>query len=149
MQVIATDLFRLSIPKGFDTIATERVHMRADDTTAPKVNQGPLLSATVYKIKELDTDVYSGKTLQEKFEDSGAYLASTTKRQLDHTKRLATKAYDELVLWGDGQFSLYLFDEHTKNTNPYLENDKVYFAKAGHLNKNALLAYLEKIQNEL
>lgn len=84
-----------------------------------------------------------------RFDDFGVYLASTDHRQIDHTKSLPSENYDELVIWGNRQFSLYLFDEHTTNTNPYLENDKVYFVKSNPLDAATLLTYLGQIRKKL
>lgn len=77
------------------------------------------------------------------------YLASTTQLKLDHSEPLQSEAYDELVIWADGQLSLYLFDENTPNTNPYLANEKVYLVKPDYLNAAALTSYLKEIRKKL
>lgn len=82
------------------------------------------------------------------FDDLGCYLASSTVRHLDHKKSLAAEKYDELVIWGKGQYSLYLFDENRPNANPYLENDKVYFMKH-HLERDLLLSYLKELLEKI
>ncbi|MFS4416641.1 hypothetical protein [Maribacter sp. 2307ULW6-5] len=83
------------------------------------------------------------------FDDLGLYLASTTVRKLDHSEPLPSQAYNELVIWGNGQFSLYLFDENTPNTNPYLLDDKVYLLKPRHLDIRTLQTYLQQIRKKL
>ena len=78
------------------------------------------------------------------FSEYGAYLASSTKF-LDHSNRLPVTDYDNLILWGDGQYNLYLFDEHSNNTNPYLKKERVYVLKPNHLNKDTLSKYLKEV----
>ena len=83
------------------------------------------------------------------FDSFGAFLASSTKYQVDHRIPLETEDYNEMVLWGDGQFTLYLYDERTPTTNSYLKNDKVYFLKSDHLDIKALVKYMKEIRTQL
>lgn len=77
--------------------------------------------------------------------DLGCYLASTTERKLVHSVPLPIEKYNELVIWGKGQYSLYLFDEYVPNVNPYLERDKVYAIKPNHTDTPILMGYLRKL----
>lgn len=83
------------------------------------------------------------------FDDLGCYLTSTTERKFDHSSPLPIEKYNELVIWGKGQWSLYLLDEHTPNTNPYLGTDRVYVIKPVLWDTQTLLAYLKEIQKKL
>ncbi len=85
----------------------------------------------------------------DSFDLFGAYLASTKVRHLNHEIRLPQEDYNELVLWGDGQFSLYLFDGHIESPNANLELGKVYYLKSDHLNKDTLLTYLKALRSKL
>lgn len=82
------------------------------------------------------------------FDNVGAYLSSTPKYH-NHNTRLPTEEYYNLVLWGEGQFYLYLFDEYMENTNPYLGNSNVYFLKSPRLDTAVLMKYLEELKEEL
>jgi hypothetical protein len=79
------------------------------------------------------------------FNDLGCYLASTTEHKLDHSVPLPVEKYNELVIWGKGQYSLYLFDEHMPNVNPYLERDKVYAIKPNDTDTPTLMGYLREL----
>lgn len=83
------------------------------------------------------------------FNDFGAYLASSSVFLTFQTKDIDTAKFDNLVLWGDAQYYIILFDENSaKNTNPYIANNKVYFM-GPHLGTTKYLDYLQLVKSTI
>ena len=69
MKKITTHLFSLEVLDSFEELVTSQISTTVEDKIAEKVVQSPWISVRTYKIEDLNSEVYTGNTLYEKFED--------------------------------------------------------------------------------